>query len=183
MRLRLATGLPLHRGPDSYWGDLSTPPHRDLSGSFVQTAAHARIPSGDVHLRRAILLFALVLGLTALAAAVSPTPQDTEPPEAPTPAAPATPVATRVVDFDVSESDEEPQVRRARAGGHLVLTVTSIRGGLVTIPRLGRTASVSAAAPARFDVLAPDAGRYDVLLQESGGADEPRRIGTLVTHP
>src|SRR6059058_3248551 len=31
LRPRLATGLPLHRGTDSYWGHLSTPPWARLS--------------------------------------------------------------------------------------------------------------------------------------------------------
>jgi hypothetical protein len=135
-----------------------------------------------VHLRRAILLFALVLGLTALAAAVSPTRNATTP-TTPT-VSPSTPAATaepRAVEF-VSASGA-PQVRRARTGEHIVLMVTAPQGGLVTIPRLGRTASVSAAAAARFDVLAPAPGRYDLLLTPSGGSGEPGPVGTLVTHP
>src|SRR3954454_13053616 len=36
LRPRLATGLPLHRGPDSYWGHLSTPGVGFLSSSFVE---------------------------------------------------------------------------------------------------------------------------------------------------
>jgi hypothetical protein len=136
-----------------------------------------------VHLRRAILLFALVLGLTALAAAVSPT-RETGPP-AVTPPPSSTPPGTvlpRAVAFATRESGK-PQVRRARVGEHIVITVASTEGGLVTIPRLGRTSSVSADAPARFDVLAPATGRYDVLLELGGGPNEPRRVGTLITRP
>src|SRR3954453_20260442 len=87
LRPRLATGLPLHRGPDSYWGHLSTPRRAFLSGSFVYQTTKRRRAGGSaasrnrrrtgatsfgrrllvpptirlVHFRRAILLFALVL--------------------------------------------------------------------------------------------------------------------------
>jgi hypothetical protein len=136
-----------------------------------------------VHLRRAILLFALVLGLTALAAAVSPVPRDENKPATPgTPVGPAGSVLPRAIAF-TSLGGGRPQVRRARPGEHLLVTVASAQGGLVTIPALGRTESVSEAAPARFDLLAPEAGRYDVMLSLGGGGEEPRRVGTLVTRP
>jgi hypothetical protein len=134
-----------------------------------------------VHLRRALLLFALVLGLTALAAAVSPSRETNPPVAAPSPT-PASSVLPHALAFDTRVSGR-PEIRRARTGEHLMLTVVAPEGGLVTIPRLGRTSSVSASAAARFDVLAPDPGRYDVLLQQAGGPDEPRRVGTLVTRP
>ena len=136
-----------------------------------------------MHLRRAILLFALVLGLTALAAAVSPVPHDKSNPSTPgTGAAPAGSVLPRGVAF-TSIGVGRPQIRRARPGEHLLVTVASTQGGLVTIPALGRTASVSEAAPARFDLLAPAAGRYDVMLALGGAGEEPRRVGTIVIRP
>jgi hypothetical protein len=135
-----------------------------------------------VHLRRALLLFALVLGLTALAAAVSPSrDEDTAAPAVAT-ATPGASALPRTITF-LAGASAAPQVRRARAGEHLLLAVSSSEGGLVTIPSLGRTSSVSDAAPARFDVLAPDPGRYDILLKPSAGPDEPSRVGTLVTRP
>jgi hypothetical protein len=136
----------------------------------------------DVHLRRAILLFALVLGLTALAAAVSPTRNEDPPASAPVLGVPSSAVLPRALAFDARDPGA-PEIRRARTGEHLMLTVVAPEGGLVTIPRLGRTASVSPSAAARFDVLAPQPGRYDVLLQQPSGPDEPRRVGTLVTRP
>ena len=132
-------------------------------------------------MRRAILLFALVLGLTALAAAVSPSRSKDDAavvPASPVSAAEALP---RQVVLDTRRS-RRPQVLRARVGEHIVLSVLASDGGLATVPRLGRTASVSPAAPARFDVLAPPAGRYDVMF-EASGSGEPRRAGTLVTRP
>ena len=133
-----------------------------------------------------MLLFALVLGLTALAAAVSPSTRDEDSgrpvPSSPAPAVPVDEVLPRPVVFEV-RSAAKPQVLRARAGEHVMVVVRSAAGGLVTIPQLGRTATVSPAAPARFDLLAPEPGRYDVLFTLSGGGVEQRRVGTLITRP
>jgi hypothetical protein len=125
-------------------------------------------------------LFALVLGLTALAAAVSPsrtTNQSVVGPAAPLPAGVVVP---RTVAFDTRA--RTARTRRARPGEHVVISVSSSQGGLATIPQLGRTGSVSPDAPAQFDVLAPSAGRYDVMVQASG-SNEPRRVGTLLIRP
>jgi hypothetical protein len=149
-----------------------------LSGSFVYAALWAGPTIERVHFRRAILLFALVLGLAALAAAVSPSRVAKGPALAPpSPGSPAEP-ATRELAFAVGGK----RVRRAREGEHVVVSVASEAGGLATIPRLGRTASVGPAAPARFDLLAPPPGRYDVMIAVSN-TSEPKRIGTLVTRP
>ncbi len=136
-----------------------------------------------MHLRRAILLFALVLGLTALAAAVSPRQNDPEPAIAPVPAAPAAPTQPRTLTFAPRESGL-PRVKAAPTGQHVVLTVPSKEGGIVTIPLLGRTTTVSPDVPARFDLLAPPPGRYDVMFEPAGSSGlsaEPRRVGTLIT--
>jgi hypothetical protein len=139
-----------------------------------------------VHLRRAILLFALVLGLTALAAAVSPSRDDggrggPGGSAALAPAPPAAPPRQIVLDARRAPGRGAP-VLRAKENEHVIVMVRASQGGLATIPRLGRTASVSSAAAARFDLLAPAAGRYDVAFQPAGSR-EPRRIGTLVTRP
>src|SRR5437763_16329917 len=131
-----------------------------------------------VHLRRAILLFALVLGLAALAAAVSPARQTRPPAPALAPPAPGAGGLPRELVFGPGKR----RVQRAREGEHVVVSVASESGGVATIPRLGRTASVSPTAPAQFDLLAPPPGRYDVLITATG-TTQPRRIGTLVTRP
>jgi hypothetical protein len=133
-----------------------------------------------VHLRRAILLFALVLGLAALAAAISPS-RNTGPPTpgwAPPAGRQSGDAATRQLVFAVGGK----RIRRAREGAHVVVSVASEAGGVATIPRLGLTASASPTAPAQFDLLAPPPGRYDVMIAASGGS-EPQRVGTLVTRP
>jgi hypothetical protein len=171
--------LPLHRGPDSYWGHLSTPKSGFLRGLSSRRGVSRDGPTiGRVHFRRAILLFALILGLAALVAAVSPTRVARGPAIAPPTAGSGTEPAIRELAFSVGGK----RVRRAREGEHVVLSVASEAGGLATIPRLGRTASVGPAAPAQFDLLAPAPGRYDVMIEPSG-ASEPRRVGTLVTRP
>jgi hypothetical protein len=139
-----------------------------------------------VHLRRAILLFALVLGLTALAAAVSPSRDSSDGDGgavvAPAPAVSASEALARQIVLDARRSlRRAPKLLRARTNEHVVVSVIAPRGGLATIPDLGRTATVSA-APARFDLLAPGPGRYDVMF-EAANSDEPRRVGTLVTRP
>jgi hypothetical protein len=131
-----------------------------------------------VHFRRAILLFALVLGLAALAAAVSPSREARPPVPSLAPPAPGAGALPRELVFGPGKR----RVRRAREGEHVVVSVSSEAGGVATIPRLGRTASVSPTAPAQFDLLAPPPGRYEVALAVSGSA-ESQRVGTLVTRP
>jgi hypothetical protein len=134
-----------------------------------------------VHLRRAILLFALVLGLTALAAAVSPSRDDSGTAVAPAPPVSAAQALPRQIVLDTRHS-RRVRLLRAHTDEHVVVSVLAPGGALATIPRLGRTASVSASAPARFDLLAPAPGRYDVML-EASDSNEPRRVGTLITRP
>jgi hypothetical protein len=127
-----------------------------------------------------MLLFALVLGLAALAAAVSPS-RDSGPAVVPAPApAPAREVVPRTVAFDAQAGPARE--RRVAPGEHVLVSVSSGAGGVATIPQLGRTGTVSPAAPAQFDLLAPGSGRYDVMV-ETAGSSEPRRVGTLVVRP
>jgi hypothetical protein len=132
-----------------------------------------------VHLRRALLLFALVLGLTALAASIAPAPrrdEDTVRP-APTPAGPAP--AQVSISFHAAVAKRAPPARRVDPGAHLTVAVAAARPGQAEIPRLGLTATVTRSAPAQFDLLAPDDGRSDVLFRPTTG--QPRRVGTLVS--
>jgi hypothetical protein len=124
-----------------------------------------------------------VLGLAALAAAVSPSREESRPPgapAAPTPG-PASGPVPRTLTYRPGATGRA-RVRRARSGAPLVVSVASEAGGIATIPELGLTGSVAPDAPARFDLLAPQPGRYDVMLAASGSS-EPQRVGTLVTRP
>jgi hypothetical protein len=149
----------------------------------MRRVAHICAPTiSAVHLRRAILLFALVLGLAALAAAVSPSREESRPALAPPSPVPESDAVPRNLTFGAGGPAGRARVRRARPGEHVEVSVASEVGGVATIPKLGLTASAAPDAPARFDLLAPQPGRYDVMLATSGSS-EPRRVGTLVTRP
>jgi hypothetical protein len=132
-----------------------------------------------VHVRRALLLFALVLGLTALATAIAPPPPaGDDPPATAQPARAPVPPETQI-DLPAPPPRGTALERRVKPGEHVVLQVSSAEGGEATVPKLGLTATVSGGAPARFDFLVPGAGRYDVLF--SPALEAPQRVGTLVS--
>jgi hypothetical protein len=145
-----------------------------------------------VHLRRALFLFALVLGLAALAASLSrsreetreqpapsfpPSAERTEPTVTPGQAPPArTPTTLRFV-------ARRDQTRRLEFGQPATLEVAVDDSGQVEIPLLGLTATADSLTPARFEVLAPEARRYPITFTPAAG-DETREAGTLlVTAP
>ena len=136
-----------------------------------------------MHLRRALLLFALVLGLTALAASIAPPPERGEEKEEPVaPPAPPPPSAggdAKTLVFRAPPDGKLPEPKVAPEA-HVIVEVRSRGVGEVTIPKLGRLATATDTVPARFNLLAPAPGRYDVLFEPSG-AGEPRRVGTLVS--
>src|SRR5215210_3914487 len=76
LRPRLATGLPLHRGSGLPGGNRPerAPPLPLLARCLRSYVQRSRIRA--VHVRRALLLFAIVLGLAALVASVSRTPAE-----------------------------------------------------------------------------------------------------------
>ncbi|MEA2428157.1 MAG: hypothetical protein QOF37_1785 [Thermoleophilaceae bacterium] len=136
-----------------------------------------------MHLRRALILFALVLGLTALAASIAPAPRT--PPEqavAPPPPLPAVPAAgTLTVAFGAPAPRRGPPSRKVVPGSHVVVEVVAASPGDVRIPKLGRIDSVTPSAPASFDLLAPPPGRYDVLFEPPLALGPAVRVGTLVS--
>jgi hypothetical protein len=134
---------------------------------------------GRVHLRRARLLFALVLGLTALATAIAPPPP--EPRDEPTAAPPPTRTVPEPTEITFVAPPRGKALRqKVDADAHVVIEVLSLEGGQVTIPKLGRLATVAEGSPARFDLLGLAPGRYDVLF-EPALASRPVRVGTIVS--
>jgi hypothetical protein len=130
-----------------------------------------------VHLRRALLLFALVLGLTALATSIAPPPSRDDSPATPPP-------NTKPVAAPTEITLHAPPTAAARSflvgrDAHIVLSVVAAEGGQVEIPKLGQVMSVGEDATAEFDLLDLAAGRYDVLFEPALGA--PVRLGTLVS--
>lgn len=133
-----------------------------------------------MHLRRALLLFALVLGLTALAASIAPAPRSqdaTAPTQPPAPA--AAPEGTLSLTFRAPPGHGGAPARRVSPGAHVVVEVAATEAGQATIPALGRADSVTPDSPGRFDLIEPASGRYDVMFAPALGS--PVRVGTLVT--
>jgi hypothetical protein len=136
-----------------------------------------------VHIRRALLLFAIVLGLAALVASLSRPPEEQsgtapreEPPPAPATASPAPADSPpRPVSFNAA-ADERRRVPASRAA---TLQVSVDEPGSVELPRLGLTASTDEHTPARFEVFPTRPGNYEILFIPADG-DESRPAGTLV---
>lgn len=141
-----------------------------------------------MHLRRALLLFAIVLGLAALAAAVSrPANVDDEPtPTTPQAQAPASPPPSNgstgspptVIAFDAAH----PRARGLEADRAATVVVKVQSAGMVTIPGLGVSDAAEPHTPAQFDVLGTKPGRYAIEF-EPADATEATRAGTLVIKP
>jgi hypothetical protein len=127
-------------------------------------------------MRRALLLFAIVLGLAALAAALS-RPSDTadEPPVASTSAEPGVSGEPAQVRFDVTE----PRKRTVFAGQAAEVYVNVDRPGQAVIPGLGLSAPAEPLTPARFDVLVTRPGRYEVQFVPVDETPDVK-AGTLV---
>jgi len=144
-----------------------------------------------VHIRRALLLFAIVLGMAALVASFSRPPEtrtateqseETGPgvgtgtettPETAAPVPEDTP--SRPISFDASSRDR----RRLESGRAATLEVAVDEPGSVEVPDLGLTASADEHTPARFEVFPTRAGAYAILFSPADG-DESRPAGTLV---
>jgi hypothetical protein len=141
-----------------------------------------------VHLRRALLLFAIVLGLAAIAASLSRQQDD-----APEDSANRVPPAATEQEPTVSpgSAEESPQAAtvvlrsgsdervRATTGQPVTLEVTVDEAGLVDIPELGLSSAAEPLTPARFEILVNEPGRYPVTLTPAEGGEE-EAAGTLV---
>jgi hypothetical protein len=131
-----------------------------------------------MHLRRAMLLFAIVLGLAAMAAALTRPPAERANPR-PAPPRSAVPARTPRLPAEVRlDTARRPRTRVVRAGRRTIVTVDVKDPGQVELAGLGLTASAEPLTPARFDVLAPKAGRYEVLYTPAGELAS-RRAGVL----
>jgi hypothetical protein len=141
-----------------------------------------------VHLRRALLLFAIVLGLAAVAASVS-RPRDSEtPPTTSTEQAPTIEPGTAEApppgeagpgSVDVTFDADKAQTHRIRAGQAATVVVEVPEAGQVSIDDLGMTDTAEPTTPASFDVLTSNVGRYAVTFMPAGSTVE-LAAGTLV---
>jgi hypothetical protein len=139
-----------------------------------------------VHVRRALLLFAIVLGLAAIAASLSRTPEESgERAEQPG-ADPGTDTAPSVSSGNAPEGPVElvfdaarDQVHRVEEGQPATVLLEVDEPGLAEIPELGLTANGDALTPARFDVRVSDPGRYELSFTPVED-DTAGPAGTLV---
>jgi hypothetical protein len=139
--------------------------------------------------RRFLLLVAVLMGLTALAASLAPrdpalrgdserrgataTPTATAAPQAAEPALePGTAITADPVRRTISADTARPRRVTVTEGAVLELSVTG--SGPASVRVLGRIDALAAESPARFH-LYPRAGEYPIVLVE-----DDRRIGTLV---
>jgi hypothetical protein len=139
-----------------------------------------------MELRRALLLFAIVLGIAALVSAIAQPPErrsktateDTAAPPLPPPTTkptaspqpPGGPIALRL--------GPKNKTVKVETGAAATLTVVVAEPGQVTLEGLGLTASAEPNTPARFDLLVATPDTYRVLLAPSAGG-EPRAIGSI----
>jgi hypothetical protein len=126
-----------------------------------------------MHVRRALLLLAIVLAGAALAAAASQAPRRTET-EAVRPAPSLRePARLRI------RSNGPPRRLRLQAGQSATLTVSAREAGAVEVDRLGLLSPVDERTPAVFPLRVERAGRYPITFVPSASGDR-RRLGTLV---
>jgi hypothetical protein len=124
--------------------------------------------------RRFLILVAVLMGLTALAASVAPrqpTTREDRQSSTPTPGPAGSPtVVTVEKTLTTSEGDTRVTVDE---GDLIELTVTGSERDSVSV--LGRIDTVDPTTPARFSLLAGEPGEHPIELLEAD-----RRIGTLV---
>jgi hypothetical protein len=145
--------------------------------------ASIRRPSklAGVHVRRALLLFAVVLGLAALAASVSqPRREDARPRPVEGPSPTAVPAPGHPSGDDVVFSPTgRPRTNRLEVGRSVTVVVRVSRPGEVALEGLGLVAPAEPLTPARFDVLGREPGVHRVRFTPAGAASEAVTLGEL----
>ena len=124
-----------------------------------------------MQIRRVLLLFALVLGLSALVASIAPPPEDRDETPAtvvePPPAAAPEPIAPPLK-VSAKETGAAP-TRRVSVGSGFTLQVSVPEPGDVSLEGLGLRQSADPLTPARFDLVAERRGRYPVVFHPVEG--------------
>jgi len=123
--------------------------------------------------RRLLLLAAILMLLTALAAGLSPDPE----PEPPASREAAGASTSQIVEHTMSAAEQDQTVE-ARIGDLVRLEVEGDLLDAVVIEQLDRIDAIEPTTPARFEVFAERAGVYPIRLIE---ADRP--IGRLAIRP
>jgi hypothetical protein len=132
--------------------------------------------------RRLLVLFAVLLGLTALVTSLAPRPTGTRPglvPATPSPTPTATPSpgagSSRRFEQTIVADAGKPRARvRAHVGDVLALTVRGDVFDGVEITELGKLEPIEPGSPARFEMLLERPGELRVSL-----VDAERLIGLV----
>ncbi len=132
-----------------------------------------------VQLRRALLLFAVVLGLAAIATSFSrPAKRDGGAPDR-SQAQSGTPGANAAKPAQISFSTTaKPRTQLLTADSAATVTVEVARPGQVELAGLGQTAGAEPLTPALFEVLESQPGRYKVRFTPATDT-EARTLGVL----
>jgi hypothetical protein len=137
-----------------------------------------------VHLQRALLLFAIVLGLAAVAASLSRTDRgrsspapapDTTPAETATTPAPGPDPGSELLRFT---EGGKPEVRDLAVGRAATVLVAVKRPGEAEIEGLGEPSAAEPATPASFDVFQTRPGSFRVVFTPAAGGRR-EGVGTL----
>ena len=149
------------------------------TGCLDRTCVHESVVKIQVvQIRRVLLLFALVLGLSALVASIAPPPDDEEAPAPATPAEAGVPLLKPDLALRVRRPGARPLTRRVKADSSFSLTVRVPKAGDVVLEGLGPRQTADPLTPARFELLASPPGRHAVTFVP---VDGPRRVvGRLV---
>jgi hypothetical protein len=135
-----------------------------------------------------LLLFAIVLGMAALAASLSQPvderkndlpPRQAREPGPPTGAPQPASVGPSTLSLDAAENDAV----RLPAGEAATLEVSVEEPGSIEIPELGLSATADVLTPARFDVLAMEPGRYDLTFTPAADQQSEAAGKLVVTSP
>ena len=184
LRPRLAAGLPFFTVTSGLW-ELSVRRCQNLDRTCVHGLA---VKIQVVQLRRVLLLFALVLGLSAVVASLAPPP---EPEKAAPKEQTGTPtvgaqdaIETESVTFKAPDPDDrafKTPTRLVPSGSSLSVEVSVPEPGDIALDGLGLRQSADPLSPARFQLLAKPIGRYSVLFLPTGG--DPRLVGRIEFAP
>jgi hypothetical protein len=134
--------------------------------------------------RRMLLLVAVLLGVTALAASLSPTPRvqddegESEPPPPPPRAEPAPPSDAPLGSMRLRFDAARPATHTVPPGSHVVIEVDVPEPAEVSVPVLGLAGVAQPGTPATFDVLLGE--RRAIELQWTPTDRPTERAGTLV---
>jgi hypothetical protein len=138
--------------------------------------------------RRLLVVFAVLLGLTALVTSLAPRPTADHRPGAgvstptssapsPRPAAQRSRRIVRTISADADAGSARGRVR-ARAGDVLALTVRGDELDAVSIAGLGKLEAIEPGSPARFELLLDTPGEFRVTL-----LDAQRAVGLIEVAP